>query len=88
MLESIKVKIKGKTYSYSKDITLQEIANEQQENHKYCQARSNTVSIQHGYLRCFFETRSVKIENYHNSLRNLHKCQGIVLYFEQNGCIM
>ena len=35
MLESIKVKIKGKTYSYSKDISLQEIANEQQENYKY-----------------------------------------------------
>ena len=35
MIDTIEVTINGKTYNYTKDITLQEIYSEHQENHKY-----------------------------------------------------
>ena len=35
MIDTIEVKINGKTYKYTKDITLQEIYLEHQDDHKY-----------------------------------------------------
>ena len=35
MIETVKITINNKTYTYSKDITLQEIYMEHQEDHRY-----------------------------------------------------